>query len=821
MLIVFIVVLNYGWRDRIDRFSALPPESGIVVDWPELSSLETWFNHWDTQINWRSLPLIQQMEADLDQIAASCFSDTLLWQRFRQQPGLAAWQWQSAEDQHFFYVFEANDDLLNAFFQQLATEALTRTSFRNLDLYQLQLLDGRHLTACRYQHLLLLAPLPLLIEDAIKQLQGREVQSSPSRQLDRPGIYLQFSALPNNLNPLIKRQWRPLLQQFSSLGTWWGVQPGEQRDELLGFFTSQTTQPMGDTLIFKQWHERLGQLLPDNTAMYYTAAVPPELPFQLEGCAGPWSSVWVEAVGKPVEEQQFVLLDIADEVKLRNSLEAYALERGELASVDYQSFRIGQLLDGQLLDPFPGTYTAPYYCFLDQALLFANDRQALELWLDRYIAGGQLGQQATLANRIVQNHSSAFYFDQQLLTEAMLQLSAPERAQNLRGTWQAFGPLQGLMAMHGKGETTAFRLWLQSTNQPVNPLALSWKTQLAAPILGTPQFVLDNRQQLDRVFVQDEQFKLYCYSPKGKLLWQRQLETPILSSISPLYQDGKSWLFNTKNRIYRLMPSGKDIPGYPKHLLSPATNGLVQLSFTDQPEPLYLLGCENGNAYAWYADGVPVNGWNPQEGVGRLGQPIQKLAIAEQDVLLLQNEDGQLQLRNRQGMLQQAVGEKTLRAIIQKVEDEVLLWYLTAMGDSYCITSGGQVKSSMLLDLQTPLKAAHYYIDEQNQLWLAILDHASGLHYFREQAGELKPLNHLVLDSSAAQLSPLLLTTQRQPLVATFDKTRMRSSIWGKILLAEMAASAMPALQLDVSQRIVWVAVPLSDEMYFYQLSLR
>ena len=90
--------------------------------------------------------------------------------------------------------------------------------------------------------------------------------------------------------------------------------------------------------------------------------------------------------------------------------------------------------------------------------------------------------------------------------------------------------------------------------------------KLETDILNNPQFVKNHVTQEKEIVVQDINNNLYLISNKGKVLWKKKLQGPVLGYIEQIdiYKNGRLQLtFATPNRVYVLDRKGRDVGPYP------------------------------------------------------------------------------------------------------------------------------------------------------------------------------------------------------------------------------------------------------------------
>jgi hypothetical protein len=107
-------------------------------------------------------------------------------------------------------------------------------------------------------------------------------------------------------------------------------------------------------------------------------------------------------------------------------------------------------------------------------------------------------------------------------------------------------------------------------------------------ILNAPQLVKNHRNNQKEVIVQDVKNNLYLISNRGKVLWKKKLNGPVLGKIEQLdiYKNGRLQMaFATPKRIYLLDRNGNDVNPFP-------------IKFNDEiTQPLSVFDYDNKKKY--------------------------------------------------------------------------------------------------------------------------------------------------------------------------------------------------------------------------------
>ena len=156
------------------------------------------------------------------------------------------------------------------------------------------------------------------------------------------------------------------------------------------------------------------------------------------------------------------------------------------------------------------------------------------------------------------------------------------------------------------------------------------------------------------ILVQDAGNQLYRLDAGGAVRWRRTLADRILGSVQGIDFQGNQtncYLFNTATHLWLLDDEGHDVEGFPLQLQSPATNGVIAVDFDKSLRYYYFVACANGNLYGYDQFGRSLAGWNPQNGVGLVTQPLLHCQREGKDYLVALNQKGKLSVYGRDGVL--------------------------------------------------------------------------------------------------------------------------------------------------------------------------
>ncbi len=689
---------------RVHALEAIPYNTPLLLECNHVpTTLDTWRKQ-PYSLELQGIQFVYKWIHDLEQIdqfftAQGSYPDVVQTARV-----VAGAQWSGEDAFEWLFVFEKYKNAfdIEKFTQQLPDFAVQKTNFRGGTVYELRKDGALVWTMASYKGLILMARKTSLVELGLEQLY--DIRSNVFfsgdfnrcyRQLSRKSainLYINYKDLPillNTLSPTIPQYIEQMRQSLS----WSGLELQTDSSHLLltgrtrvdsnnDFWYSLTQQEAVDTSSFIR-------ILPDNTALavyfglenfksfYNDYNDTPNEDFEkyvLPLMRGELLYFITDPTATDLQSSRFVALRTDDIQTATQLLESYAQTFGELKTIDYQNFKLTQIASTNLLKPiFGGVLNPlenPYYLIVDDCIVFCNSAAALQLWVEKYNFNKTLVQMPayqTLMKSMASDNVLYIFINTpytlsmlKRATDAAMHPFIEEQFINFR----LLSPI-GIQFKSNSGEfvTNAMILYqnAQSLPRPTPPTDLAvrgdsvaatvvenpslahvaWRAELQADLQGEPMPIYHSETNTYYIAAQDVANRLYIFSQSGDLVWDKQLESPVLSVVYGLdFHKNNSiyFVFNTKKNIYFIDKSGNEFKKIP--LIAPAATGLL---LVDYPKGVRLfVGCTNGNIYGYDKHGKPLIGWNPKSGVGTLAYPMQFLEIGAQAYVFAQNKANKL-----------------------------------------------------------------------------------------------------------------------------------------------------------------------------------
>jgi hypothetical protein len=170
-----------------------------------------------------------------------------------------------------------------------------------------------------------------------------------------------------------------------------------------------------------------------------------------------------------------------------------------------------------------------------------------------------------------------------------------------------------------------------------------WEVGLDSLICTKPAIISNKSTGTKEILVQDQSNKLYLISNAGRIIWEKQLESRIISKIiqispSPKNEDG--FIFNTEDQVHFIDQEGNYRNRYPIYLPKKATSGLSLIEGKKKDVSGFILGLEDRTLRVYKLDGNTNNDWKFNGSDQIVKQEVLALRLKEKNLFAF--HDGEL-----------------------------------------------------------------------------------------------------------------------------------------------------------------------------------
>ncbi|WP_396601952.1 ribonuclease HII [Algibacter sp. R77976] len=179
------------------------------------------------------------------------------------------------------------------------------------------------------------------------------------------------------------------------------------------------------------------------------------------------------------------------------------------------------------------------------------------------------------------------------------------------------------------------------TRASLNSVSEELNIKLENPILNAPQFVKNHITKQKEIIVQDINNNLYLISNKGKILWKKQLQGPVLGDIEQIdiYKNGRLQLaFATPNKVYVLDRNGNDVKPFTLNFNDKITQPLAVFDY-DKRKKYRLLVTQGKNVLMYDVKGKTVKGFTFKSADNNIISQPKHFRIGSKDYITLKTKN--------------------------------------------------------------------------------------------------------------------------------------------------------------------------------------
>jgi hypothetical protein len=341
-----------------------------------------------------------------------------------------------------------------------------------------------------------------------------------------------------------------------------------------------------------------------------------------------------------------------------NSLDIIATKEELLSELNtIETYRATEIFNFSTPDLFSKTFSplihfnnATKYCVLDNFFVFADDLELLHNIISNYNNKTTLSEQSYFNDIKDQLNaaSSLMVIGNASILKTVLEDNFEESlSANLSGY-----NVSGLQFIIDNNFAHVNGLIKQSkAKASENAVSEELNIKLDTDLLNTPHFVTNHITKEKEIVVQDINNNLYLISNKGKVLWKKQVEGPILGTIEQIdiYKNGRLQLiFATPNRVYVLDRNGKDVAPFPAKFNDKITQPLSVFDY-DKNKNYRLVVTQGKNILMYDVNAKLVNGFTFKSANENIIHQPQHIKIGGKDYITLKTQN-KLYILDRTGI---------------------------------------------------------------------------------------------------------------------------------------------------------------------------
>ncbi|WP_240964587.1 ribonuclease HII [Flavivirga algicola] len=304
-----------------------------------------------------------------------------------------------------------------------------------------------------------------------------------------------------------------------------------------------------------------------------------------------------------------IALNSTDIIATKDALLSEQNKLGLYRGIDIFSFSRPQLFT-KTFAPLISFNNANRYCILDDFFVFAGNTEILQNIIANYQNKTTLNEKTYFQDikKHLSDASSLMHVIDPVSLKAVINKNLKDNSDyNIKGyNASALQFIYETNFAHVNGiiKKSKSRALQNSVSEELN-------IKLDTDLLTNPQFVKNHITKQKEIVVQDINNHLYLISNKGKILWKKQVQGPIIGTIEQIdiYKNGRLQLtFATPNRVYVIDRNGNNVGPFPIKFNSAITQPLAVYDY-DKNKNYRLLITQSKNVSMYNVKAQTVSGF--------------------------------------------------------------------------------------------------------------------------------------------------------------------------------------------------------------------
>ena len=361
-----------------------------------------------------------------------------------------------------------------------------------------------------------------------------------------------------------------------------------------------------------------------------------------------------------LQNETAIFIKSIDASMTLDALARFVSSQTSFREIEIKSFGEPELFQ-KTFAPLIASKKANYVFQLDNFFIFTADEATAEELIASFLNNATLKNTAyyeNVANDLGSASSLMFYKMQGNFPERFATFFNVKREKEFGNISVPNHPLAAIQYSYDRNfahvtlscrEASAGR-----TQETTAKVSEKFSLQLENDVLGNPQLIDGN------VVVQDIANTLYFISGEGKIQWTKNLGSPILGEIRTVNVTGKGqpqMVFSTKNALYVLDKTGKDVNSFPLKFKDEITHPVSVFDY-DKNHNYRFMVVQGKTVLLYDKQGKSVRGFNFSKSKSDIAQSPAHIRIGKKDYIVIPEENGTLNILSRVGKSRVSVSKK-------------------------------------------------------------------------------------------------------------------------------------------------------------------
>lgn len=282
-----------------------------------------------------------------------------------------------------------------------------------------------------------------------------------------------------------------------------------------------------------------------------------------------------------------------------------------------------------------------YITFIDDFVIFAHSRSALNKYIHFYVLGKTLEsdlQYQNLAQYFSTQANLTLYSNIPNSIDIYSRFLSSELVHTIRSRDEVFSKVRGLgLQYHNSGDYVFNTFYVKYLDKFTESAHTVWETLLDTTVWFKPTFVKNHYTNENEIFIQDEAYNVYLINKIGRVLWKITLDEPILGDVYQVdyYKNNKLQLmFSTASKIHLIDRNGNYVERYPINLREKASAGMALFDYEQDKNYRIFIPTVDRNVYLYNLEGNLIEGWDFDKTEHIVTSPLQHFRIGDKDYIV-------------------------------------------------------------------------------------------------------------------------------------------------------------------------------------------
>ncbi|TVZ52178.1 hypothetical protein [Dokdonia sp. Hel_I_53] len=324
------------------------------------------------------------------------------------------------------------------------------------------------------------------------------------------------------------------------------------------------------------------------------------------------------------------------------------------------TFRDIEIYNFSQQDDFKKTYgpllnlpDVTMYALVDDIYVFANDQTTLESIIANYQNNATLHKNTLFQNSAKQLSDASSYLYIESLDSETYKLRSGKNSQKLMRNISLTNYHYVAQQLVQESDYMLLNGLITKNEDLVNAggIAQIANVKLNADLVMSPQLVKNHRTNGMDIVTQDVNNTLYLISNAGKVLWQKNLDGPVLGDMQQvdLYRNGRLQLaFTTPKSLYILDRNGKEVGAFPLSFSTTITQPLAVFDYDNNRKYRFVV-VQNDQLLMYDKNGDAVTGFTFNKAPSPVLFPPTHVRTANKDYIVVAENNGKLNILSRTG----------------------------------------------------------------------------------------------------------------------------------------------------------------------------